>query len=255
MRDRRRWQRAIALVGICAVASWAPMTGVASVQAAPTPAATYQRGDPLARDQFNRTGNSLGTAPVGGAWATASPTGLLQVQDGTAIWSGFGRGQTTHAWLPEVSALNQQVVASFAFGLISRTHYGMSHRTFVRRQTNGDGYRTSASVLDNGRVDLALSRVRNGVLTPLAAVPQVATLTSNTVLNVQTRVVGTAPVDVVARAWVEGTPAPAWQVVYTDASTTRIRSRGAVGVSAYMDTTGAGRTVKLTRIVSDTLLP
>ncbi len=252
---RGKWRRGIALLGVSAVALWAPTMGIAPVQAAPSPAASYERADTLGRDQFNRTGTSLGTAPVGGAWATASPTGLFQLQGGAAIWSGFRRGQTTHAWLPEVAALDQQVVASFAFGLISRTHYGMSHRTVVRRQANGDGYRTSASVLSSGRVDLALTRVRSGVVTPLAAVARAARLRSNNVLNVQTRVVGTSPVHVVARAWVEGTPAPAWQIAYADSSANAISSPGAVGINANMGTTGSGRTVRLTRIVSQELLP
>ena len=103
----------------------------------------------------------------------------------------------------EVSALNAQVIASFSFGLISRTLYGMSHRTVARRQANGDGYVTSAAVLDNGRVSLGLSRVRWRVTT-LAGLPVAATLTTSR-LNMQTRVVGSRPVHLVARAWVAGT--------------------------------------------------
>ena len=226
----------------------------APAQAAPSPAAGYRVGELLASDEFNRTGNSLGRAFVGGQWATASPTGLLTLQDGAATWSAFARGQTTHAWLPGVSALNEQLDAAFSFGLISRADYGMSHRTVVRRQANGDGYVTSAVVLGNGQVSLGLARVRNGVVTSLAGVPVAATLTTNSVLNVQTRVVGTRPVHVVARAWVEGTPRPGWQIAYTDSSAAAIRSRGAVGVNATLASSGAGRSVTLTRLVGRRLL-
>jgi hypothetical protein len=234
---------------VLAVAWWAQATGVAPAQAAPSPAAGYRVGDSLAHDEFNRTGPTLGRAPIGGSWAAASPTGLLRLEGGAATWSAFvTRGQTTQAWLPEVSALDEQLLASFSFDVISRAHYGMSHRTVARRQANGDGYVTSAAVLDNGRVSLGLSRVRNRVVTPLALVPEAVTLASNRVLNVQTRVVGRTPVHILARVWLEGTPTPDWQITYADSSPAAITSPGAVGVNAYLGPTGTGRSFTLTRL-------
>lgn len=146
------------------------------------------------------------------------------------------------------------MVASFSFGVISRAHYGMSHRTVVRRQTNGDGYVTAASVLSNGEVSLGLSRVSNRVVTSLARIPVAATLTTGKVLNVQTRVVGTTSVQLLARIWVAGTPRPGWQIAYTDSSPQAIRSPGAVGINAYMGSVGAGREVTLTRVISRELV-
>ena len=254
---RRGRFRLAALLGTSAVlagALWAPSTGAASPQAATSPAVAYRVGDTLAHDEFDRTGTSLGRALVGGRWATASPTGLLTLAGGAATWSGFSRGQTTHAWLPGVSASDHLLVASFSFGVISRAHYGMSHRTVVRRQTNGDGYVTAASVLSNGQVSLGLSRVSNRVVTALAHVPVAATLTTGKVLNVQTRVVGTTRVQLHARVWVAGAPVPRWQIAYTDSSPAAISSRGAVGVNAYMGPVGAGRAVTLTRLISRELV-
>jgi hypothetical protein len=222
--------------------------------AASSPAAGYGIGDVLALDEFNGSASTLGRAAVGGAWATASPTGVLRLAGGAATWSGFQRGQTTHAWLPQVSALDHQLVASFAFGLISRASYGMSHRIVMRRQANGDGYVVSAAVLGNGQVNLALNRVRGGVVSALAGVSGAARLSSNTVLNVQARTVGTGPVHVVARAWVAGTTPPRWQIAYTDNAAGAVTSPGAVGVNAYMAPTGAGRSVTLNRIRSERLL-
>jgi hypothetical protein len=247
---RGRFQRGMAALGTSAAlvgALVAQTMGIAPAHAATSPAATYTVGISLAHDEFNRTGTTLGSAFVGGRWETASPTGLLRLQNGAATWSAFTRGQTTHAWLPEVSAPNAQVDASFAFGLISRTLYGMSHRTVVRRQINGDGYVTSAAVLDNGQVSLSLSRVSNRVSTTLAGVPVAATLTSNQLLNVQTRVVGSRRVHLVARVWVAGTPRPDWQITYADSSPAAITTRGAVGVNASMGQAGSGRSVTLTR--------
>ena len=254
---RGRFQRGMAGLGTSAalvVALVAQTVGIAPAHAATSPAATYTVGISLAHDEFNRTGDTLGSAFVGGRWETASPTGLLRLQNGAATWSGFTRGQTTHAWLPEVSAPNAQVDASFAFGLISRTLYGMSHRTVVRRQANGDGYVTSAAVLDNGQVSLSLSRVSNGVATTLAGVPVAATLTSSQRLNMQTRVVGSRRVHLVARVWVAGTTRPDWQIEYADASPAAITTRGAVGVNASMGQAGSGRSVTLNRFRSRRLL-
>ena len=124
----------------------------------------------------------------------------------------FQPGSNHAGRLPRVSALDTLLVASFSFGVISRAHYGMSHRTLVRRQANGDGYVTSASVLSNGQVSLGLSRVSNRVVTSLARVPVAATLTTGKVLNVQTRVVGTTRVQLHARVWVAGAPIPGWQI-------------------------------------------
>lgn len=257
-RNRRARFQLVALLGTSAVLAatllWAPSVGAASPQAATSSAVTYQVGEALAHDEFDRTGHSLGHALVGGRWATASPTGLLTLAGGAATWSGFTRGQTTHAWLPAVSASDQLLVASFSFGVISRAHYGMSHRTVVRRQTNGDGYVTAASVLSNGQVSLGLSRVSNRVLTSLARVPVAATLTTGKVLNVQTRVVGTTRVQLLARVWVAGAPTPGWQIAYTDSSPQAISSPGAVGVNAYMGSVGAGRAVTLTRLISRELV-
>ena len=165
------------------------------------------------------------------------------------------RGQTTHAWLPEVSASDTQLNASFRFGLISRAFYGMTHRTLVRRQANGDGYVTSAAVLNNGQVSLGLNRRSNRVVTPLASVPVAATLTSNKVLNVQTRVVGTSPVHVVARVWVEGTSRPDWQIAHTDSSPAAVTSPGAVGINATLGSSGAARSFTLTSFRGRALLP
>ena len=119
----------------------------------------------------------------------------------------------------------------------------MTHRTIVRRQANGDGYVTSAAVLSNGQVSLGLNRRSNRVVTPLASVPVAATLTSNKVLNVQTRVVGTSPVHVVARVWVEGTPRPDWQIAYADSSPAAITSPGAVGINATLGSSWRGSVV------------
>ena len=165
------------------------------------------------------------------------------------------RGQTTHAWLPEVSSSDTQLNASFRFGLISRAFYGMTHRTLVRRQANGDGYVTSAAVLSNGQVSLGLHRRSNRVVTPLASVPVAATLTTNKVLIVQTRVVGTSPVHVVARVWVEGTRRPTWQIAYTDSSPEAVSSAGAVGINATLGSTGAARSFTLTSFRGRALLP
>jgi hypothetical protein len=230
--------------------------GAAPAQAAPSPAATFRLGGYVAYDGFNRTGNSLGRAFIGGPWSTASPTGSLRLENGAATWSAFVmRGQTTHAWLPEVSAFNVQQNAAFRFGLISRSHYGMTHRTIVRRQANGDGYLTSAAVLSNGQVSLSLARRSNGVVTALASVPVAATLSSNKVLNVQTRVVRARPVHVVARAWVEGARRPDWQIAYADSSAAAITSPGAVGINATLGSTGSARSFTLTSFGGRTLLP
>jgi hypothetical protein len=255
---RGRFRRATAMLGSAVLAGTlcAQTMSAAPAQAAPSPAANYRLGATVAFDGFNRTGNTLGSAFVGGPWATASPTGSLRLQDGAATWSAFVmRGQTTHAWLPEVSRLNAQLHASFAFGLISRAHYGMTHRTIVRRQANGDGYLASAAVLSNGQVSLGLSRRSDRVVTPLASVPVAATLSTNRVLNVQTRVVGRSPVHVVARTWVEGTDRPAWQIAYADTSPAAITSRGAVGINATLGSTGAARSFTLTSFRGRTLLP
>ena len=256
-KNRRRRFQLTALLGTSAVlagALWAPSTGAASPQATTSSAVTYQVGKTLAHDEFDRTGHSLGRALVGGRWATSSPTGLLTLAGGAATWSGFTRGQTTHAWLPAVSASDQLLVASFSFGVISRAYYGMSHRTVVRRQTNGDGYVTAASVLSNGQVSLGLSRVSNRVVTSLVRVPVAATLTTGRVLNVQTRVVGSTRVQVLARVWVVGAPRPGWQIAYTDSSPQAIRSSGAVGINAHMGSVGAGREVRLTRLIGQELV-
>jgi hypothetical protein len=157
--------------------------------------------------------------------------------------------------LPEVSSLNEQLLASFSFGLISRAHYGMSHRTVVRRQTNGDGYMTAAAVGSNGEVAMRLSRVSNRVVTPLAAIPLAARLSTNKVLHVQTRVVGTAPVHIVARTWVEGTAMPDWQIEYSDSSPTAVTSPGAVGVNATLGSVGSARSFTLNRFRSRALTP
>ena len=220
-----------------------------------SPAADYRTADAIARDGFNRTGTSLGQARIGGAWATSDPTGQLSLQGGVATWSGFTRGQTTHAWLPEVSAADAQLTASFPFTLISRAHYGMTHRIVLRRQDNGDGYVAAAAVLGSGRVNLSLSRVTDGVVSPLAALTDAARLTSNKVLRLQARVVGAGPVHLVARAWVKGEPRPDWQLDATDVDDAATTTAGAVGVNATMASTGAGRALRLTRVVGRELVP
>src|SRR5688500_5363100 len=87
-----RFQRGMAVLGTSAMlagAAWAQTLGVGSAEAAASPAASYRIGASSADDEFNRIGSSLGSADVGGSWATASPTGQLKLQGGAATWSAF----------------------------------------------------------------------------------------------------------------------------------------------------------------------
>ena len=67
--NHRGWfRRATAMLGSAALAGTlcAQTMGAAPAQAAPSPAAAYRLGGVVAFDGFNRTGNTLGGAFVGG---------------------------------------------------------------------------------------------------------------------------------------------------------------------------------------------
>ena len=196
---------ALGTSAVLAADSRAQTMGIAPAHAATSPAATYTLGISLAHDEFNRTGSTLGSAFVGGRWETASPTGLLRLQNGAAHVERLRHAGPNHTRLAAggVSAQRASVRVVRVQPDLSRPlrhvppHRGASagQRRRVRDVGSGPRQRSASRSAWPHEHSASPPRRRSG--------GRHANLQQ--VLNMQTRVVGNRPVHVVARAWVAGT--------------------------------------------------
>lgn len=113
----------------------------------------------------------------------------------------------------------------------------------LRSRSNGDGYRAKARIDASGSVSLAFSRVDMGQETALDKGSEIGlSVKAGQKLVVQGMVTGSSPVKLSARAWVQGGAEPGWQQTYSDGSSGRIASAGAVRLWAYLSASAASST-------------
>ncbi|PSL36891.1 parallel beta-helix repeat protein [Labedella gwakjiensis] len=239
---------AMAAVGALAVTDLAATTSDAS-------AATWVTGDRIAADDFSRTvSKGLGTADAGGAYTSATTSGL-SVKDGAAAFA-LPQGAARNALLtsvstPDVESRVTVVVPSLPSG---------GNGVYVALQARSDGksfYRTTLRITPSGSAGLSLSRANGSTASQvgLASEKIVATgLKAGSRITLALRVHGTTSVEVASRAWVDGSSTPAWQRTATDTSSKRIAS-GGIGLWTYLSGLSKPYTVRLDGLSASRLVP
>jgi parallel beta-helix repeat protein len=237
-RGRRRTVISIATVaGSLAVAGLAVSVAFSgSADAAITDPDRYTVTDPVAEDWFDRTVPAgLGSPPRGGEYTVWPQTAPLSVADSEARMTALAPGASAKATLTGVSVADVDTQWTVVPQRLPTAGSGLYSGTELRHQPTGTAYRAKANVGVGGAVKLSVSRVADGrTETELGTADPRLTLDAGQKLRVQARVTGVDPVGLAVRAWIDGTPTPAWQLRASDASATRIAATGAVGLWWYV---------------------
>ncbi len=224
---------AVAMTTLTALVAYTASTMLPSAQALSPTASQYTTSDFVMQDYFDRTiGSGLGSAYQGGDYRVIS--GNFSVGNSEAKVTSLAAGQTAKAVLPSVSAADTSVRKSLIVPNVNAGTNGLWDAVEMRFQPDATSYRAKVAILNGGQVSVGLSRVAAGKTeTVLGSKTAGFSIKSGQKVRYEARVVGTSPVSLAVRAWLDGTAEPAWQLVASDASTARISTAGALGLWSY----------------------
>jgi hypothetical protein len=194
----------------------------------------------LATDTFSRTtSNGLGTAEVGGAWATTG-TASDYSTDGQSARLRTAAGATRTATLATFSSRDNDVQATIGF---ARPTSQSLYASVIARRVGSEFYSGRAVVASNGSVQ---AQVHRSGTTLKATTVSGLTFAANDRLNVRVQALGASPTTIRVRVWKVGTAEPGtWQVSVTDA-TAALQTAGTVGVSSYLSGSGTPSPIVVT---------
>lgn len=217
-------------------------------------AVTAPAGTPFVSDSFARTvSGGLGSADVGGAYATGGTASSFSVSAGAASLRMAGAGVQLSAYLPSVTRTDADVLAAVA---VDRVPVGGPVFLMVqgRRVSSGNEYDAKVVFYPDQSVTVRVTRVVAGVETALAGPVKVGGLVyaPGMVLEVRLQVSGVGPATVRARVWpASGSEPLGWQVPGSDSSA-GLQVAGAVGWVTYLSSaaTNAPVTVSVSNLTA-----
>ncbi len=233
MFERGRLRKSLAVASVVALAGLGYSSTVNGASAATADATKYTVSTAVMNDGFDRTLNAgLGSALQGGAYDIVE--GGFYVSNSQAVAVPLDAGKSALALLPSVNVADVAVTTTLSVPTVRSGVNGLWDGVQLRYQADSSHYRAKVAVLDNGKVDLGISRVSSTKAeTFLGSLSTPIVLKSGQKLRYEARVTGTSPISIALRAWVYGTATPAWQLVVADSSATRITAGGALGLWTY----------------------
>ena len=212
----------------------AGLSGVAVLGSAlPGHAEVPATWDEVARDSFSRTlSGSWGTSEVGGPY-TLSNSGVTVGTSGSAGTATLDAGESFGATLPKISASDVDISDTFALDA-GPSSYDVFASWAVRQQNDGSAYTGRVRLNQSGAASLAVARKNGSSSTGLASFNLPFTVGAGQAVRGELQTTGTSPVMVRARVWLVGSTRPAWQVQFSDSSSSRIQSKGSVGLWDYV---------------------
>lgn len=231
-------------------AALAPALLLTAALLVPTPANAADTT--LAADAFDRTvASGLGTAPTGGAWATAS-TGFSV--SGGAARAQLSAGGRQVATLASAGAVDTQLRADF--GISSPPSPGMgTFNGITLRAVGRAAYTAVVRVRPDGTLRASINRTTAAGVTTTVA-PEVlapGTVAGGARYAVRAEATGTSPVALRMKVWAAGTTEPAaWTLSRTDSAAERLTAAGGVGVNLYNEPTSGARTVSFDNVRATT---
>lgn len=244
----RQWSLQRSVTGLAMVALVTTGTSVFAssptlAQPAPRPAA-FALGATVVSDAMNRTATGgWGKADVGGSYGYADPT-AFSVDGSRGVIRLPAPGQSRAATLP-VTAGDQITTMSLGVSALPTSGNGVSVGLVVRN-SGGRAYRATVRLQPAGKASLAVVRIDGSpsALTPIGTeVVLPAAVAAGSMLTLQLSATGTAPVDIAAKAWPQGQPAPGWQITQQDSSAGRVSASGGNSVWAYASSSSQAASV------------
>lgn len=249
-RPFRRWAAIIAALGVGAAVT---LTGFTLAAAGDE----YTVGALLASDEFDRAGaGTWGTAPLGGDYALTLPASFST--DGVSgIASPPRSGSSVTATLSAVSASDVRASTVASVATIPEAGNGV-YAGLQLRADSGGYYLGSVRFGPGGAAFLSILRVVGSTATQVALVrdvPAITGLAAGGLVHLEFEATGTQPVQLRARAWADGTEAPAWQALVEDAAPDRIQTPGTVAVWTYISGGSIAQPVSYGMLAVNALVP
>ncbi len=227
------------------VTSAAALTaGLTATLALSATASTPPGWSALARDSFNRqVSGSWGAPDLGKGYVLTKSSAVKVGTTGTRAFSTMPSGQGLTAQLASVVAGDVHVENSTVLDAPAKTTYDVQYGWVARKQADGSGYSVRVRVNSAGKATLGLTRSNGAASTWLTGVTLPFTVAAGQQVQLEFQVVGTAPVQLQARAWIDGRTVPAWQLKHTDSDASALRAGGALVLSDFVQTSTAAVTV------------
>ncbi len=187
---------------------------------------------PFAADTFERAvTNGLGTADLGGAWTLSGSAANFSVSGG----QGRLRMNTAASGVSSFlggTATDTEVRATIGADKVGTG--GGIYLSVVGRRVGTADYRGRVRLLNNGGVQVFLTRNVAGETDLANQVVPGLTLAAGERVNVKLQVTGTSPTTLRIKVWKVGTTEPtAWNLTTTD-TTAALQSGGGVGLVTYL---------------------
>jgi len=230
----QRWRAALALgaaISLCAA------LGVSTyISSAAAEGDQYSPDHAIATDTFARsTVDGWGSAELGGAYSYSQAQQFSSVGgEGVATLSRPGSAAT--ATLSSVSSLDTRVSAAVSVPQLPIGGNGV-YSGLQLRSTAGSYYQAQARTDASGRVTLALLRVNGSTAQQVVLqreVPAIGILAPGQRFELEFQATGESPVQLRARAWIEDSAQPDWQISAEDASPAKLDHAGALGIWTYV---------------------
>ncbi|MBE7162706.1 MAG: right-handed parallel beta-helix repeat-containing protein, partial [Williamsia herbipolensis] len=219
---------AAAVVSVAAVSIGTSLT-------APAGAVEYVKSATVARTDFggSPTTSGWGAPAVGGGWRYDA--GSTFSTDGATGDIGLkAPGTSATAALDSVRSGDVEAGATVAISSLPKN--GAAYAGVEVRKVGSTYYLAQLRVTASGTASIAVLRV-NGSTASQAYVAKdagaVRDISDGQRVSIQTRITGTDPVTVQARAWKTGSAQPAWQASSNDSTDLRIRAAGSVALWSY----------------------
>ncbi|WP_232304656.1 right-handed parallel beta-helix repeat-containing protein [Microbacterium sp. XT11] len=210
----------------------ATLFAVAALLTAASRADAAASDSPFLSDTMDRSvASGWGTAPGGGAYTTSS-TAIATVADGAATLGAPGAGRTAMVRWNAATATDTSLVTQASVPDELSEKSGVYLSTHVR-DTGDRSYAARLRTLGDGRTELSIVVFSGYKATELAGRTVVLGDAVRSGFQVEILAVGSAPVELRARAWAAGEEAPGWQVTATDSSPSRITAAGGLAWSEY----------------------
>ncbi len=235
-RQRPRWLKNT-VTATAAVATVGVVAGVALQGSAAVPSGWVE----VARDSYGRSvTGQLGHRRPRRCLHVSAPSTAVSTAGGAGV-AAMTAGHQFSATLPGVSAADVDV--SDTAVITGGSSYDVLHGWAARLQGDGSGYEARVRFSSGGKSSLGLSRQNGGSTTWLTGVTLPTTLRAGTRFSGEFQITGSSPVTLRARVWAVGSTKPGWQATYTDSSSARLQSKGAVAVRDFVQSANAKMTV------------
>ena len=249
-RRARTWIAALTAIGVTTAATF---TGIAIATAGDE----YTVGAVIASDEFDRAGaGTWGAAAVGGDYSLSLPASFST--DGVSgIVTPPRSGSSVTASLSGVGASDVRASTIVSVATIPEAGNGV-YAGLQLRATADAYYVGSVRIAPTGAVFLSILRVVDSTATQVALVRDVPALTglsAGAPVHLEFETTGTAPVQLRARAWVEGSEIPGWQAVVDDADELRLQAPGTLGVWSYISSGSSAQPFSYASLTANALLP